>query len=183
VTVLHSSRIENSCAWLAGLEAVQRYITGAVVRDQRLFGPLPFVLGPDDIVQEVFVALIENEGRTALTPIRKDLVAAAVKRVLRRYRDRQYQRRRSGLPEVGELGFEPVAGASPEDVARLAAEVASDLGPTLSDEEAVIWHMLVTNGHKTVREIAAELGVRHQRVSDIRRKLEAAITSYLVSRE
>src|SRR5689334_3094932 len=68
--VLKSSSIDNSCAWLAGLEQVQRYVAGAVIRDQRLHGPFPYKLGPDDIVQEVFVDLIEGEGRTALTPIR-----------------------------------------------------------------------------------------------------------------
>jgi hypothetical protein len=183
VTVLKQSSVENSRAWLAGLDQVQRYVAGAVIRDQRLYGPLPYQLGPDDIVQEVFVDLIEGEGQTSLTPIRKDRVAEAVKRVLRRHRDRKYQRCRSGLPEVGELDFEPAAGPGSGEVARLAFELENDLGPTLSDEEAVIWQKLVTGGNKTIREIGAELGIRHQRVSEVRGKLEAAITNYLFSRD
>src|SRR5438128_690742 len=98
MTVLKPSSVENARACLAGLDQVQRYVAGAVIRDQRLYGPLPYKLGPDDIIQEVFVDLIEGGGRTALTRIQKDRVAEAVKRVLRRHRDRKYQRCRSGLP-------------------------------------------------------------------------------------
>ena len=142
------SAVEDSRAWLAGLDDVQRYVAGAIVRDRRLYGDLPFRLASDDIVQEVFVDLVESAGGIRLVPIRKAQVAQATKRVLGRYRDRKYQRRKSGLPEVGDLKFEPVAETDSAAVARLAAELESDLSPSLSDEEAVIWHALTTEGKK-----------------------------------
>ena len=37
-------------------------------------------------------------------------------------------------------------------------------------------------GQETVRDIGAKLRIRHQRVSEIRRKLETAITNYLLNR-
>jgi len=168
---------------LAGVDHVQRYVAGAVIRDQRLYGPLPSKVGPDDVVQEVFVELVDGDNQPPLPPVRKDRVAGAVKRVLRRYRDRKYQRHRAGLPEIYELDFDPMGATNSAEVARLAAELQDDLGPTLSDEEAAIWHKLVTEGNKSVREIGAELGIRHQRVSEVRRKLEAVITKYLLSRD
>jgi hypothetical protein len=103
--------------------------------------------------------------------------------VLRRYRDRRYQRKRAGLPEIQRLDFEPVETTTWSDVDRLAADLQADLGPALSDEDATIWHKLTTEGNKTVREIGADLGIGHQRVSEVRRKLKTMITNYLLSED
>ena len=179
----NSSLVETSRGWLAGIDEVQRYVAGAVRRDQRQCGPLPFQVGPDDVAQEVFVELLRDEDQSTVTPVRKDRVADAVKRVLRRYRDRKYQRKRKGLPEIQHLDSEPEEKTSWREVERLAADLETDLGPALTDEEALIWHKLATEGNKTVREIGADLGIGHQRVSEVRRKLETMITAYLLSQD
>ncbi len=177
------SLVENLQDWISETDQLQRYVAAAVCRDQRRYGPLPFQIGPDDAAQEILVDLMQGHSGRPIAPIRKGRVAAAVRRVLRRYRDRKYQRRSAGLPEIFGLDLEPMGATSPAEVRRLAAELEADLGPTLSDEEARIWHKLTTEGNKTVREIAADLGMRHQRVSEVRRKLEAVITNYLLSRD
>jgi DNA-directed RNA polymerase specialized sigma24 family protein len=173
--------VENLRDWLSGIDQVQRYVAGAVTCNQRRYGPLPFQVGPDDVVQEVFVDLIAGDDHAPVTPVRKNRVAEAVKRVLRRYRDRKYQRKKTGLPEIHCLDFDPLQKTSWKEVEQLAGQIQADLGPALTDEEALIWHKLATEGNKTVREIAADLGIRHQRVSEIRRKLEKVITTYLLS--
>ena len=175
--------VEASRDWLAGIDQVQRYVAGAVSRDQRRYGSLPFQIGPDDLVQEVLVELIAANDWNPVAPAPKDRVIAALKRVLRRYRDRKYQRERAGLPEIHHLTSDPVQPTTWTDVERLAADLQADLGAALSDEEAMIWHKLATDGNKTVREIGAELGIRHQRVSEVRRKLETMLTAYLLSAE
>lgn len=183
LAVLRSPFRETSHDWIAGIDQLQRYVAAAVCRDLRLHGPLPFQIRPEDAVQDILLELVQAAGQALLDETRKDDVVAAVKRVLRRSRDRKYQRRRVGLAEVQELQFDPTELRSVADAAKLATDLQADLGAALSEEEALIWHNLTAEGNKTVREVGAMLGIRHQRVSEVRRKLERLITSYFSSRE
>ncbi len=154
-------------------------------------GALPKVYQPNDLVQEVWIELLKNEGRQLLAyePGRgaslEGFVGMITERTIHNVRVQNSAQKRGGhLQEVSSEVLEHSAAAhsSPEETG-VAADLAHQLSEHMSDKlpprGQLVWQYAFSDG-RSVDEVAQLMGVNSQVVYNWQHKIRSLARAFLM---